>query len=257
VLENAWVELGVQVSFDPFRLATIPKDRARALLSAIHDFQARQNDLLLRNYFIGWLRNEILLNPDRHSELWRLFGRLAAKDFHGDLASLMDATTPIVILLESDLRPGSRWAPGFPQVQVNGRDSYRPILSAELLAVVDATQDWWPYVKDVRHTVFHRDHNRIVFGSPEDGFLLQIYDDDHQALLADPLFAAATGTQIADFLLYTTWALAESLYYLHQLGLAIYSRLQLPRDRFDEYGRGGNAAEFVATLDTLISRASP
>lgn len=254
VLENAWIELGMQLSFDPFPLAAIPKARARKLVRAISEFHARQSDLLLRRYFIGWLRSEVIRHPEEHRELWRLFGRLAIKDFHGDLASLMDATAPIVILLHSELRAGQRWAPGFAHLESEGRCSYRSDLPSDLIDLVDETRHWWPFVKDVRHTVFHRDHHRIVFGAPEDGFLFQIYDDQQRSLLTHPVFSAPIGTELVDFLLYSTWVFAEVLYYLNRLGLAIYSRLDLPRDRASSFGHRGDSRELVDTLDILISR---
>jgi hypothetical protein len=255
-LESTAVELGRLLSIDPFPLAGIPADRAQALVSATFYASSRLNDFLLRQSFISWLRSQFTQHGQYPSGLWRAFGALAIKDFHADVSSAMDSVAPVAILIDTDIKKDDlQKLPGFPDIQKCTKRSYRKFMQADLLAVVDSTEDWWPFVKELRDVAMHREHQRFVFGSPEDGFLFQIYHPGDAPLVTQPLFSSP-GTDVADFLLYAAWVTAEVVSLLDRLAAVLSARLSLTPEALDTGGRVGNFSEFLDGLQTLIARIS-
>lgn len=250
-LEAAASELARLLSIDPFLLKAVSTTRARLLVSAATYAGRRLNDLLLRQSFISWLRREFAQHGQHPSGIWRVFAALAIKDFHSDASSLMDAVAPVAILIDADIKKEDRKKlPGFPDIQGGTQRSYRKRLQHDVLTIVDDTERWWPFVKQIRDLSMHRRHERLVFGRPEDGFLFQIYEGDKPLVTQLPF--AHSGTDVADFQRYAAWVTAEIVCVLDRLAVVIAARLSFTKEILDNGGRVGDFSEFLDALSDLI-----
>jgi hypothetical protein len=253
-LESVAVELGRLGSMDPFPLKAISADRARQLVTATFYASTRLNDFLLRQSFIAWLRRQFIEHSQYPSGLWPAFGALAIKDFHADISSLMDATAPLAILIDTEIKKDDLdKLPGFADIQRGTKRSYRTRMQPDLLEVVDATEQWWPFVKHVRDVALHRKHQRLVFGSAQNGLLFQIFEPSDIPVVTEPVLAGP-GTDIADFLLYSAWVTAELLHFLDRISHVLAARLSFASDVLDSGGRVSSFTELLDSIDTLISR---
>jgi hypothetical protein len=253
-LESAAVELQRQLSIEPFQLAGISTNRAEALVSAIVNATSRLTDCLLRQSLLNWLRSQCTHIDEDRSGLWEAFGALAIKDFHADVSSAMDSLAPVAILIDTDIKKKDlQKLPGFPDIQKGTNRSYREVMKADVLAVVDSTDDWWPFVKNLRDVTMHRKHYRLVFGHPEDGLIFQIYHTDGTPLVTQPLFSS-TGTNIADFILYAAWVTTELVFVFDKMAAILTQRLLFSPEVLNTCVRVGNFSGFLDGLQTLITR---
>ncbi len=212
--------------------------RAGTLSAAISYASHRLSEVMTRHQLIGWMRHALAYEtqPDVFAQAsdpktmrWRIFMGLAIKDFHIDIASLMDALAPVVIQTESklaskdnDILPG--WA------DIDGRkkrSKHREQLPDELRDIVDSTKRWWPAIRTVRHLVTHRKHDRIIFGNSEDGLLFQVYDRSRSPSILLPQVLYQEGHNVVDFDLYSAFVIAEVVTLLDDLGTAIASKLRV------------------------------
>lgn len=258
-LESA--SFGLRLGISSGQLAALsapsPVDAARLqlLIDALQYVSIRLNDFLGRQALIRWLRREIAADPRYPEGLWWSYAGLAVKDFHGDTIALLDSTAPVVILLDTDLKQkDQRTLPAFPDVLPSSKRTYRTLLAPDTAAVVDATDSWWPLVKELRDICAHREHHRLVFNEAKDGFHFQVYSKDLlQPIVNQPEFAVVKAHGIADFLLYSAWVAGEVLYYLDQLAQLIRNRFGIPSSLLYPTIREGSYGELVDNLMTLSS----
>lgn len=229
-------------------------ERADRLARASGYVMQRLSEIFVRLSFLHWLRRQFA--DSEGSEFWRAFASLAVKDFHADVASLMDSVAPMIILIDNELKKDDRdKPPSFADVLASSKRTYRTLLADDVRALVDATASWWPAVKNVRDSLIHRKHYRIVFSNPQAGFYFQVYSRDDTALIDDAILKAPTGTQIVDFSLYSVWVVSEIIYFFDMLGEILAARYSLPKELLVAGGRKGDVRPFQAALQELIRRA--
>ncbi|HVF61087.1 MAG TPA: hypothetical protein VNJ70_14875 [Thermoanaerobaculia bacterium] len=247
-LELVGSELGRLASIE-----TADADRQSRLKSAVFYTSFRLSEALSRLSFIHWLRQQFQ-STDPH-DLWRIFAGLAVKDFHVDVASLMDSVAPVIILTDNRIKSKDQIGlPGFADIQAGSPRTYRTQLNQDLVTLVDSAEAWWPFVKRVRDLLTHRRHSRIVFCSAADGFLVQVYDPADQPIITNSALAARLGTNVADFLLYSSWVMAEIVFFFDQLGRLLANRFQIPADVMQSGGRVGEWRPFLSSLNDLLER---
>lgn len=250
-LESAVSALGLLGSTD-----SPAAERAECLARASGHTMQRLSETFVRLAFLDWLRQQFV-GREKPTDEWRAFASLAVKDFHADVASLMDSVAPIIILADGKLKKEDRdKLPGFADIQAGSHRSYRAALAEDVSTLVDSTDDWWTDVKRVRDRLIHRVHYRIVFGRPEDGFYFQVYNSKDDPLITDPLLEAPTGTQVMDFSLYSVWVISEIIHFLDRLGGILIQRFSMPAEFLLAGGRIGDARPFLLCLDELSRRAT-
>ena len=227
--------------------------RTQSLSNAFRYATDRLSEVLIRLEYIRWMSEAISRAGDPATRSWHLFAGLAVKDFHVDVASLMDSLSPVVIQVRGELRPkDQRKPPGWGDIQRGTRRSYRDAIPPTLLACIDSAERWWRDVKEIRHLLTHRDHDKIVFGGPGLGVLFQIYEGSLSPQIVRPEFLWKAGKDIVDFELYSAAVLAEVLTLLDDLGKAIAGELRLTEEGLTQSMRIGDHSSLTRSLDRLI-----
>lgn len=217
--------------------------RASTMSEAISYASDRLTDILARHQQIGWMRRTLAYEPepnvfdqaaDPKAALWRIFLGLAIKDYHLDISSLMDAVAPAVIQTEGKLKSSDKIRlPGWDAIIDGTKGPYRKLLSPDTTKIIDRTEKrWWKGIKEVRNIVTHREHNRIVFGNPEDGLLFQIYDQASVPKILLPQVLYKKGNNVVDFDLYSAFVIAEVVTLLNDLGITIAPKIQISQASF-------------------------
>jgi hypothetical protein len=119
---------------------------------------------------------------------------------------------------------------------------------------MDATDTWWPTVKRVRDQVAHREHTKMVFGSPKEGILFQIYDGGFLSpVVVHPALAFPTGHNIADFRLYAAVIVSEVLVFIDAVGQHLAPQIGLAIDRLTPSLRVGNFDYLLSPMNKLLA----
>ncbi len=219
----------------------------------------RLGDLLARLVQVRWIHAKRVAAGERADGWLTRFSEMAVKDFHGDAASLMDSLAPIVAQVPGPLpEPVLACPPGFSDIvgysNSKRKDGLREAVPAAVLALIDATERWWPPVKKVRQFLHHREHHTISFGHPEQGFLFQVYSRRHAPLITDPVLMWPDGVNVGDFEMYSAFVVAEVVALLNELGTEIGLQLGVQLDHH-MLTIGGEYAEVVSSLSALRERA--
>ena len=215
--------------------------RAGILSAAISYASHRLTDVMIRHQQIGWMKRALdyEAEPDVFAQVsdpkansWRMFMGLAVKDFHIDIASLMDALAPVVIQTKTTPISNSKdRLPGWSDIDGSkSKSRHREQLEEDLLVIIDSTKRWWPPVREIRNLVTHRNHDRIIFGNSEDGLLFQIYDHSKSPIILLPQVLYKKGHNVVDFDLYSAFVVAEVVTLFDDLGTAIAPKMQVPQE---------------------------
>ena len=206
-------------------------DRDLVLANAFSYVSQRLTEVFARLRFVAWLRDKqeyeinsdtSALASDPNDQMWRLSMGFAVKDFHGDVASLMDAIAPVIIQSHGNLRRTNRnFLPGWRDIQSGSTSVYRRNLAEDLKDVIDGTESWWTTIKAIRNLLLHRDHQRIIFGDYRDGILFQIYDSSQSPQIILPDVLHKPGHFVVDFDLYSAFVVASLVTLLNDLGNTI------------------------------------
>jgi hypothetical protein len=231
-----------------------PESQRNADLASAFRYQSlRLSVLLARTWQIEWMKENVSASRKTDSGLWTVFAALAIKDFHIDISSVMDSIAPVVIQAKGSIKKkDTKKLPGFPDIQSGTRRSYREKIPEDILTAIDSSVRWWPTVKRIRDILTHRDHNKIVFGTPADGVLFQIYEDMHEPKIIEPNFLWPGGKNVVDFELYAAFVIGEVLVLLDKLGKQIAFHLGFEEEGLTKSIRTGNFRGLVRSLDRLL-----
>lgn len=202
---------------------------------------SRFREVVARRKYLEWLRGTFANLSGDERYYWKHFAGLAIKDFHADVASLMDAVTPMIIVIDGELEAKhKKKPPSFGSLRKISGSAYHKNLQLSLKKAVDATEEWWPHVKETRDILIHRKHSRLVFSGPQDGFFFQLSNDGEESdvpIVTDPVLLKREYTNVADFELYSAWVIAEVIYFLDELGRLIAKRPKLVVEKLEKlYG---------------------
>jgi hypothetical protein len=220
--------------------ATLPvSPKKSAVLKCLFAYaDSRFQGLFLRLGLIRKLR-ELYLAEHPEDLSWNSFAGLLITDFHVDLSSSVDAIAPVVVEATAGIKgKDKKKLPGFPDIQAATSRTYRTKLPETLRAEVDLTDAWWPAVKRVRDLLVHRQHLKIVFGSPSDGVLFQVFERS-QPVITDPALLVENATDVADFEEYSAVVFAHLLWFRHNLALRMAEHLGVTLDFERLEQRGG------------------
>lgn len=222
-------------------------------------------ELLLRIDQINWTREQCDCGKRFLVVEWSAFGALLVKDFHSDLGSLMDSLAPLIIHVSGaeDLTKEKK-LPGFVDIQSNGSSrsiKFRNLIlqsGKDLIGVIDSSDCWWPDIKKIRDILLHREHQKIMFGSPRDGPLFQIYTKKTQATVIDPVVLWSSGHNVVDFALYSAAILVELVMFMEMIAQHLVKSLKISLEsikytsaRAGDYGYLLDAfAELKSRLET-------
>lgn len=222
-----------------------------------HSF-LRISDVFLRLEHINWLQAELGAKADEGSAAWQNFAALAIKDFHMDLFSLMDSVAPVVIQATGQLkRQDQKKLPGFADIQKYTKRSYRRSIPTPVTSLIDATDRWWTLLKQIRNTLAHNEHERIVFGNPSQGILFQIYQPHLDPMILDPDFMWPTGERVVDFGPYSAFVVAELLLFLDELGSELAGQMNLSTNSLTRSIRSGDFGPLLETMEKLSTGGKP
>jgi hypothetical protein len=188
--------------------------------------------------------------------MWHVFAGLGIKDFHVDMASLMDSIAPVVTQVKGDVAKKA-WSSGFSTVQTKGQyrnGKHKDDIPSDICKTIDQTDRWWPVVKEVRDILVHREHQSGVFERPSDGILFQVYEGLHDPQILDQRLMYAGGHNVIDFSLYSAFVLAEVLTFLDELGTQIAAHLNI--GSMVGSLRIGDFKSLVSSLERLASSTS-
>jgi len=194
--------------------------RYKALSGAFSYSSKRLTDFLIRLQEIYWKKSILtykveantFANPiDPRVYHYSNYLGLSIKDFHIDIISFMDSLAPVIIQSGLDLKPKDKKnLPGWADIEKNTKRNYRKELSKDLCTAIDSCERWLPLVKRIRHILTHREHQNIVFATPEEGLFFQIYDHEMQASIIIPEVLHVSGKDVVDFELYSAFIFSES-----------------------------------------------
>lgn len=223
------------------------KQWATALWKACGYTLSRLREVVVRRRYLDWLRQTFANLPCDERYYWTHFAGLAIKDFHADVASLLDAVAPMIILIDGQIKKCDRkrlpYFSWLEKKEGQNAGSYRKNLELDLKEAVDATVEWLPHVREIRHILIHRKHSRLIFSGPQDGFLFQLSNDGEAPdvpIVTHPVLLKTEYTNVADFELYSSWVLAEVIYFLDKIGrlIAERERFKIFEDRLKKIGYG-------------------
>ncbi|HEX4952080.1 MAG TPA: hypothetical protein VF017_01615 [Thermoanaerobaculia bacterium] len=226
----------------------------KALVRAASSVTWRLEELIIRRCYIEWL-NDHFVGPVRGPSSQRLaFGRLAVRDFHVDLAALMDSVVPVVSAIDDPSRKRQYW-PSFNELFTGrGRDLWPP--SPDVKAFLQGTRGWWPFTCEIRNCMVHRRYSSLVLDDGGGTFLFQLYLTGDNPLVTEPLLRAEVGTDVADFFLYSAWAMAEAIHFLDAVGQLLFRKFKLEEDVL-ERAHGGREMKLLGRdLDLLLERVA-
>lgn len=217
----------------------------------------RLTELMLRLEQLNWMQREFMRRTGDEAAPWHKFAALAIKDFHLDLGSLMDAVAPAILQATKSFdAEGERKLPGFADIQRNDSprsSKFRALIPAALLAVIDATDAWWPAVKRIRDDLAHREHTKIVFGNADQGVLFQVYTSAFAPVVVNKALAWKEAHNVADFRMYSAAALAEMLVFLDDTGRALASHLNMAIEGLTPSMRVGDFSYLIQPLERLLA----
>lgn|GEM_PF-982686 len=221
----------------------------QALAHAFQRVSSRFLQPLTRMELLDWMRRELL---ESNGSQWSRFAALAIKDFHVDLAGLMDSIAPVILLgcnvPLTDL-------PGFADLQTSGSrraKEFRSRLPASVLQAVDASDRWWSPVKRIRKLIIHGDLRTVVYGGPANGILFQAYEPQHVPKILDPAFVWMPGKNVVDFRRYSACVLAELIVFLDRLGIALAERMGKRPDDLALSMLWGDFTNLLASMRELL-----
>jgi len=200
----------------------------------------RLTDILIRLQEIIWKRASLTYDVQPNTFTppidpivfkYSNFLGLSIKDFHVDIISFMDSLAPVIIQAESSLKSKDRQnTPGWPDIQKNSKRGYRTQMSGDFCAIIDKCERWLPLVKKIRHLLTHRNHEKIVFGTPKEGLLFQVYNQEMQAGIVWPEVLYDSGNNVVDFELYSAFILSELFVLIDDLGNLIAQKVGIAND---------------------------
>lgn len=229
-------------------------NRIQILAAASRHVDLRLTELFARFQQIEWM-DWIVSNPhSADNDIRRPCLALAIKDFHIDVASLMDSLAPVIIQIEGHLKTRDKeHPPGWATLSQGAKADYRKnIRDSELLLIVDSTERWWPIVKQVRNLLVHREHIKIIFGKPSDGILFQIYEATLTPKIIDADLLYQRGKNVVDFTLYSATVLAEILCLLDDIGRHLALQMKIASDGIAPSMRLGYFKNIVGALEHLL-----
>ena len=220
----------------------------------------RFTELILRIEQINWMQREFKTKQGEESVFWNLFAALAIKDFHIDLGSLMDSLAPVVLQATGAFDgQGESKLPGFTDIQKKGSPravKFRQSIPDNVLNAIDGTDRWWSAVKQVRNTLTHREHSKIVFSGPNQGILFQIYEPHYAPIVLDHNLLWQSGKDVADFRLYSAAVFAELLSSLEELGIALTETMNMSVDGLPDSMRTGDFTYLIEPMEQLLATLS-
>ena len=217
-----------------------------------HSF-TRFGDLFIRLELLDWLCKQFSTRTGKAAVFWFPFGSLTIKDFHADLSSLMDSLAPIVIQATVGLKPEDiKKPPGFADIQKNSKRGYRASIPRSICKVLDASDRWWVDLKKIRDILSHREHEKLVYGSPSQGVFFQIYGPDFKPKVVDHALLSKKGNKVVDFDLYSAFVMAELLLFLEELGQALIKQLKFSKGLGGSFYMTGNFDRLLGNLGKLL-----
>lgn len=249
--------LTIRVAFAQSQIPHTKCESARMLLPLFHYTSFRISDVFLRLQLIDWLQEQFRRSGSERYSSWNTFASLAIKDFHFDLGSLMDSLAPPIIQSTVGLkRKDRKKLPGFADIQSGTKRSYREKIPAPILSVIDSTNKWWPFVKDIRDTLAHRQHDKIVFGSAATGILFQVYQPQFNPKIIDSCFLWPKGENVVDFRAYAAFVIAETLLLLEELGKELALLKNRSKESLTPSIRCGDFRNLLDSMAKLVKCAS-
>ena len=209
-------------------------------------------ELFQRMGQIEFQRKSFSLLEGEEANFWHIYAGLSIKDFHVDVASLMDSLAPVLIQVKGQLkRKDKKKLPGWADIQSGAKRSFRDSIPDDLIENIDTTERWWPGVKNIRHILTHRDHMKLIFGSPKEGILFQIYEGKYDPKILHSAFLWPSGSNVVDFSLYSSFILAEIMCLLEQFGTSISAHLNISQEEIPGSTFFGNFRSLAESLDRL------
>ena len=224
----------------------------KALARFFEHASLRFSDVLTRLNFIDEIQREFIEKDIKLFSPWYLWAALLIKDFHIDVISLIDSTSPIAIQGTIGLdHKDFKKPPGFVDLLPSIKRSYRKKMPESTIRVIDSTMGWYMDVKRVRDILAHRENVRIVFGLPSDGILFQVYESLYTPQILDVCFLLPNAKNVVDFHLYSAFIVAEILLFMEDLATEVMVSLRLAPGGLPKTYRIGPFSHLLDSLNRL------
>ncbi|MBU0704302.1 MAG: hypothetical protein KKC18_10605 [Chloroflexi bacterium] len=229
-----------------------PQIPMAGLSASLNYVWLRLQTVFARLYQLDWMRDTLSGRTDDEVGPWYTVAALAVRDFHTDVAAVMDSV-PIAILRTYTRVSASdcRKPPGFADLQEGSKRSYRKRLPEAATQLIDATDRWWPTVKKVRDVLMHRPHSELVFGSPRMGVLFRLTDSDQRPLITETAFEHEGSSGVVSFCAYAAFVLGELLLLLDDLADSIVMHTKMSTDGLPPSIHLGRFAQYWSEMDRL------
>ena len=224
------------------------------LLKATFAIGSRIGDLLTRLHLIEWMRLQFAEMDHPESVVgWMRFASLAIKDFHVDVASLLDAVALVVIrascVAVEDSTSG--WEPGWPALIGERYAAKLPQNVRDLAVGLDDA--WAAHVRDIRNIITHRRHERVVYHGAAVGAYFQVYEGGRVPQILDPRLLDPQAHNVVNFALYSAFVVGEVLVFFEDLGSALAVNDGVGPATLNSMTRFGDFSVFVDGLDALLA----
>ena len=174
----------------------------------------------------------------------------------------MDSLVVFLLGLAGQEFNPSDWAPGFSALlrpaEAKKATQWRKKLTLPLQELVDQTEDWFPFVQELRNIPVHRRSMCIIFGYPIDRLAFQVtHPGDEPVITSEAFLIRPAGGPIVDFSLYGVWMLAEVVFFMKQVARVAMRQIGNSDEDLHYSGLPGvSDSPVVAELDRLIDRVA-
>ena len=171
---------------------------------------------------LTWLRSASI-DEKFLEDMWLPYVSVDIEHFHVEFRSIMDYVAEIVAHTAN--KPG-QVPESFQKLfnWVSRKPGSRKRIGEDLALVVESAT-WFPYLRGVRDSLIHSGSYTLVFGSPKDGILFQVFKDNFKNLISHDCLMF--NPNVAYFERYATIFLSHLFLFLELLAESVYQRYQI------------------------------
>ena len=228
-IENFFIDFGLslRVNLDLTQRSNLKKERFfRQLWQDIWNIST----LIER---IEWIRKEAIENRISENR-WRNYTQVDIEHFHTEIRSAMDYVAKIVSMF-SDCH--GQLPDSFNRLQ-NRIEKYQHKLNSKIFSLIQEAR-WFYDIRYVRDFLVHNGADTLVFSSPQDGILFQVYDITEHTNLINNKYILFNDS-VVYFDKYASLYFSQLLVLLNNLGQILFEILpsKVKIDRARSYSAG-------------------
>lgn len=131
---------------------------------------------------LEWSRSEAK-NIQHLMDSWRYYAAVDIEHFHVEIRSIMDYLAVLIGIFSGKK---GQLPPSFMRL-LERKDDLKPKIGDQISGLLE-NSDWFRETRAVRDAIVHTGGNTLIFGSPEEGILFQVYKDFFHNMVNKPCF---------------------------------------------------------------------